>query len=395
MSLLRRIFSVPDPPYTSPETRNWSVSDPQLVTLFGSPPNLAGVSVSENSVLGLSAAWRAITLLAGGIATLPLRAIQERDGITERVPSWLDNPAGGLTRLELVEAVVAHMALHGNAFLAHIYGGAGQLVGVQPIHPQAVAIDVDKQGNKTYKVSLNDGTTQMFTDATMTHIKWLSLDGIRGLSPLQLARNGAFGTGLAADRSAAALFGSGMRASALATFDDVTTEEDAKVIQQGLDKALTGEANAGRIALINRKVSIHPWQLSNEDAQWLQSREFQIEEIARIYGVPATLIGLSDKQSSWGTGIREMHQAMSRWTFMPFTTRIEQRLSPLLGANRKAEFDYRDLLAPDPATEINLLIAQVQAGLLTADEARAILNRAPLPKSEPQALEQEPADDAA
>lgn len=388
MSFLKRVFSAPDPPYQPPETRNWSISDPAVVTLFGGQPSLAGVSVTEQSALGLSAVFRSVTLIAGGIATLPLRAIEARNGITQRVDSWLDNPAGGLTRFELVETTLAHLLLNGNAFLAHVYGGAGQILGVSPIHPQAVSVDVDKQGNKTYKVSLNDGTTQRFTDQTMTHIKWLSLDGIRGLSPLQLARNGAFGTSLAADRSAASLFGSGMRASAIATFDDDTTEEEAKAAQAGLDRALTGEQNAGRIALINRKLSIHPWQLSNEDAQWLQSREFQIEEIARIYGVPATLIGLSDKQSSWGTGIREMHQAMARWTFMPWTTRIEQRLSLLLPATRKAEFDYRDLLAPDPQTEIELLIKQVEARLLSSAEARAILNRAPLPKTE-----QEPADE--
>ncbi|WP_240760822.1 phage portal protein [Mycolicibacterium sp. CR10] len=351
-----------------------------MIALFGGAPSLAGVAVTEQSALGLSAVFRAVTLIAGGIATLPLRTVQERDGITERVPSWLDAPAGGLTRFELIETTLAHLLMNGNAFLAHVYGGAGQLVGVTPIHPQAVGIDVDKLGTKTYKVTLSDGTTRLFNDATMTHIKWLSLDGIRGLSPLQLARNGAFGTGIAADRSAASLFGNGLRASAIATFDEETTAEDAKAIQEGLDRKLTGEANAGKIALINRKISIHPWQLSNEDAQWIQSREFQIEEIARIYGVPATLIGLSDKQSSWGTGIREMHQAMARWTFMPFTTRIEQRMSLLLPANRKAEFDYRDLLAPDPATEIALLIQQVDAGLLSQDEARAILNRPPLPE---------------
>jgi len=112
-------------------------------------------------------------------------------------------PAGGLTRFELVETTVADLLLNGNAFLSHVYGGAGQLVGVVPIHPQAVGIDVDKAGNKTYRVTLAFGAPRTFNDTTMTHIKGLGTDGIRGLSPLQLARNGAFGTAIAADRSAA------------------------------------------------------------------------------------------------------------------------------------------------------------------------------------------------
>lgn len=381
MSFLKRVFSVPDPPYEQPETREWSISDPTVFAMFGANPSLAGVHVSEQTALGLSAVFRSVSLIAGGIATLPVRAIRENGSITERTESFLDNPAGGLTRFELIETTMLHLLLHGNAYLAHIYGGAGQVSGVTPIHPQAVTVDVDKQGSKVYKVSLNDGTSQYFTDQTMTHVKWIAPDGVHGLSPLQLARNGAFGTSIAADRASASQFGNGMRASAVATFDEDTDEEDGKVIQQGLDRALTGEANSGRIALINRKVKIHPWQLSNADMQMLESRQFQIEEIARIYGVPATLIGLSDKQSSWGTGIREMHSAMARWTFMPWTTRIEQRLTPLL-PGRKAEFDYRDLLAPDPEVEIRLIIDQVNAGLLSDDEGRALLNRPPLPKAD-------------
>lgn len=367
-----------------PEQRSMSIADPGVLTLFGGAPSLAGVSVSEQSALGLSAVFRAVSLIAGGIATLPLRTVQDRDGITERVPSWLDNPAGGLTRFELAETTLLHLLLQGNAFLAHIYGGAGQIIGLSPIHPSAVGIDVDRAGTKSYRVSLSDGTKRTFNDATMTHIKGLSTDGIRGLSPLTLARNGAFGTAIAADRSAARLFGNGALMSAIATAEDDVTEDDAKAIQEGLDRRISGESNAGQIAFINRKVNITPWSLSPEDAQWIQSREFQVEEIARIYGVPATLIGLSDKQSSWGTGIAEMHRAMAQWTFKPWTTRIEGRLTLLL-PNRKAEFDYRSLLAPDPQTEIRLLIEQVAAGLLSHAEARAMLNRAPLP--EPEATE--------
>ncbi|MCV7041239.1 phage portal protein [Mycolicibacterium moriokaense] len=367
----------------------------RMVDFIGSP--LTGAPVDECSVLGLSAVYRAVSLIAGGIATLPLRVVQESDGVTERVPSWLDKPAGGLTRYELVETTLLHLLLWGNAYLAHIYNNAGALSGVSPIHPSAVCVEIDYSTSaKTYRVSLEDGTTRAFTDLSMTHIKWLSSDGYVGLSPLTLARSGAFGIALAADRSASRLFNGGALMSAIATVDEEMDEESAKAIKEGLDRRIAGEPNAGKIAFINRKVNIHPWTISNEDLQWIQAREFQIEEIARIYGVPATLIGLSDKQSSWGTGIREMHQAMARWTFMPWTTRIEQRLSLLLPPNRKAEFDYRDLLAPDPQTEIELLIKQVQAGLLSHAEARQILNRRPLPESErPQAQEpQEPNDES-
>jgi HK97 family phage portal protein len=377
------MFRAPDPPYEPPtEERNVSIADPSALALFGAGPTLSGVSVNETSVLGLATVFRCVQIIAGGIATLPLRALRESNGITERVPSWLDSPGFGLTKFELTETTLAHLLLHGNAYLAHVYGGANQLVAVNPIHPQAVGIDVDKNGAKTYRVSLSDGTTRTFTDSTLTHIKGLSVDGIRGLSPIQLARNGAFGTAIAADRSASKLFNGGALMSAIASVDEAMDEEDAKLIKEGLDRRVSGEANAGQIAFINRKVNIHPWTISNEDLQWIQARQFQKSEIATIFGVPDTLVGLSEKQSSWGTGIREMHQAMARWTFMTWTSRIEDRLTLLLPAGRKAEFDYKGLLTPDPQTEIELLIKQVDSGLLSHAEARQILNRAPLPALE-------------
>ncbi|MGJ6124701.1 phage portal protein [Mycolicibacterium sp. Y3] len=377
------MFRAPVPPHESPETRNWSAPDPEIFHLLGAAPSLAGVSVSETSVMGLAAVYRSVQIIAGGIATLPLRALHESDGITQRVPSWLDNPGFGLTRFELIETTLAHLLLHGNAYLAHVYNGAGLLHSVSPIHPLSVAVEVDRQGVKSYRVSLNDGTQRTFTDATLTHIKNTSLDGIHGLSPLQLARHGAFGTAIAADKSAASLFGRGPTVSAIATVDDDLAEEDAPAFLEGLNRGLTGEANAGAIGLINRKATIHPLSISNEDSQWIQARQFQKAEIATIFGVPDSLVGLNDKDSSWGTGIAEMHRAMVAHTFNHWTSRIAERLSLLLPSGRKAEFDYKGLLAPDPKTEIELLIAQVDAGLLSHAEARQILNRPPLPEAEP------------
>jgi HK97 family phage portal protein len=377
MSFLTRMFRAPDPPFV-PEERNVSISDPQALMLFGAIPSVTGVHVDEFTALGLSAVWRCVQIIGGGVATLPLRALRDENGITERVPSWLDNPGFNQTPFELIETTMAHLLLHGNAYLIHVYGGAGQLISVSPVHPMAVGIDVDKQGRKTYRVTLCDGTTKVFDDTTLTHIKGLSLDGIRGLSPLTLARNGAFGTAIAADRTAAKMFGNGMLATAIASFEDSVGLEEAQVIQDSLNRAVAGVENAGQVALINRKVNIAPWQLSPEDAQWIQSRQFQKSEIATWFGVPDSLVGLSEKQSSWGTGIAEMHKAMASWTFKLSTTRIEQRLSLLLPPTIKAEFDYRALLDPSPEAKIALLLQQTGRPILTVNEARKILNLPPI-----------------
>lgn len=363
-----------------PETRDLgtiSISDP-AIALFGAAPSLTGVNVTEHSTLGLAAVHRCVEIIAGGIASLPLRAVQEQGGITEVVPSWLDNPAGPYTKHELIETTLLHLLLHGNAYWAVLPGGAGQVLGVQPIHPMLVCVELDPSGAKTYKVTLGNGKTQTFDDSNLTHIKGMAPDYVRGYSPLELARNGAFGVALAADRSAASLFGNGALMSAIVTSESIKTSEEAEEIKQKLTLRAAGVPNAGNIAVFNRDLNITPWSLSNEDAQWLQSREFQKSEIATWFGVPDTLVGLSEKQSSWGTGIAEMHRAMASWTFKLWTSRIEDRLSRLLPMGTIAQFDYKGLLAPAPEKEIALLIAQVQGGLLTQNEARKRQNLPPI-----------------
>lgn len=384
MSFLTRMIARSDPPEPA-EERSISIADPAVLALFGTGPTLAGVTVNETAALGLSAVYRCVALIAGTIATLPLRTVQySPDGTKDRVRSFLDTPGGpnGMTAYEWTETVLVHLLLHGNAYLAHIFGGAGQIVGLQPIHPSAVAVECLPDGTKFYRVTMCDGKTEVFDMRSMTHIPALSTDGIRGLSPLHVARN-SFGTSIAADRSAARLFGSGALMSAIATAEDELTEDEARAIKEGLERKVSGEANAGQIAFINRKVNIHPWSLSPEDAQFLQGRAFQVEECARWYGVPPHLLAQTEKQTSWGTGVSEQNRGFARYTLEPWTTRIQERLSRLLPSSRKAEFDYTAFVQPDPETEIRLLIEQVKSGLLTVDEARKIRNLPPLDDTQP------------
>jgi HK97 family phage portal protein len=366
------------------EERSFSIGDPAVAELLGMGlPNLAGVSVNEHSALGLSAVYRAVSLIAGSIASLPMRTLQNRGDQTERAKSFFDTPGGpnGLTAYEWKETVLAHLLLHGNAFLAHIYGGAGQLVGMQPLHPLCVTVECYPDVGKTFKVSLNDGTIREFNQNTMTHIMALSTDGICGLSPITMARN-SFGTSIAGERSAARMFANGALVSGLVTPEDDLTEAEAKTIKDSLRQKMLGESNAGDIAVINRKLKFTQWSMNAADAQWIESRAFQIEEIGRWYGVPPHLLGQTDKQTSWGTGVSEQNRGLARYTLTPWSTRIEERLSRLLPPSRKVEFDYTAFVKPSPEDEITLLIAQVQAGLITVDEARSIRNMPPLPKTE-------------
>lgn len=375
-------------PWRKTEQRSVSISDPVLAEYFGvGGRSYAGVTVSESSALGLSGVWRACSLISGTIASLPMRTLRDTDdGRRERVASFLDDPGGpdGPTKFEWTETVYLHMLLHGNAYLAHVYNGGGGLAALAPIHPLAVTPEWEKDengkatGRKQFVVNLDDGTTRVFIQDTMTQIMAMSLDGLRGLSPISVARN-SLGTAIAGDRAAARQFANGLMIAGIVTPEEDVSEAEGKVIKEGLQSKVAGVENAGEIAFINRKLKFEPWTMSNEDAQFLQSREFSIEEIARWFGVPPFELMQTSKQTSWGTGVESRQRGMARTVLAPWAIRLEQRLSRLLPKPRFVEFDFAGLERPTPEQEITLLIQQVDAGLITVDEARHIRNMDPLP----------------
>lgn len=379
------------------ETRaSYSIGDPALAEFLGlQGTTLAGVSVNEASAVGLTAVYRAVSIISGTIAGLPLRSLRtSTDGARERVDTWLANPAGpgaDLTQFEWVELVMVHLLLHGNAYLQRVYNGAGAVVGLTPIPPGAVTVQAIKNADqltayggpngayrKWFEVSLADGSKRVFTQAELEHIPALSTDGLKGLSPIEAHRQ-ALGTAIAGDRAAARLFGSGLLLGGLVSGDEDLAQSDAEEAVAALKAKLAGADHAGDIAFINARLKFTPWTIPPVDAQFIESRVHQIEEVSRIYGVPPHLLGQTEKQTSWGTGVEEQNRGLARYTLMPWTTRLEQRLSRLLSRPTVAEFDYSGLLQPAPEVEIPLLISQVQAGLLTLDEARRIRNLAPLP----------------
>lgn len=372
---------------TEVEERSVSIADPAIAALLGYTP-LDGVTVSESTALTLSAVFRAVSLISGSIASLPLRTLEEgSDGRKDRVSSFLDTPGGRdrLTAFEWKALVLVHLLLHGNAYLQHIYNGAGALTALHPIHPGHVTTEWDdsRPGGKlfTVRASVNgQPRTIEFDASSMTQITGLSLDGLVGLSPITLARL-SLGTALAGDKAAHRQFRNGALISGLVTPGDGEdlTEPEAKTVKESINRNMLGAENAGDIAVINRKLNFQAWQLSAEDAQFLQSRTFQVDEVGRWFGLPPHLLGLTEKSTSWGAGIAEQNRGLARYTLTPWTSRIDERMTRLLPPARTAEFDYSAFVKPSPEDEIRLLIDQVNSGLLTLNEARQIRNMPPVP----------------
>jgi HK97 family phage portal protein len=372
----------------------WSISNPGLADWLGlTYQSSAGQPVTERTSLGLTAVFRAVALIAGTVGGLPLKSYRTAaDGTRERVPTFLDNPNGpdGLSPFEWTELVLVHLLLHGNAFLGHITNGAGAIVGLEPIHPSCVSVErVDSPWRKEFTVSMSDGSHRVFTPLDLTHIPAMGTDGIKGLSPIQMCRQ-AIGTGMAGDEAAARMFASGLLIGGLVSSDENLTREQADELKAGLKAKMAGAANAGDIAVVNASLKFSPWTMSADDAQFIESRVHQVEEVGRIFGVPPHLLGQTEKATSWGTGIEEQNRGLARYTLAPWTSRIEQRLSRLLSRPTTCEFDYAGLLQPAPEEEIKLLLAQTGAPILTVDEARRVRNLPPMSPAPAEPAEEEP-----
>lgn len=335
--------------------------------------------MTELTSLELSAVWRSVLLISGTIAGLPLRTYQRTGPESrEEIESFLDNPYPDMSPFEWKELLMGHELLWGNSFLNHMTGGAGQTLALQPLPPWSVGTKRDREtGEKLFSVTDASGVIRQFTSLDITHIPGFSLDGIRGLSPITQARH-SLGAAKAGNKAAARLFKNGLLLGGLLSPKaDALTKTQKNQVMDGL-RSQAGADHAGDIAFTPAAMSFSPWTMSAVDAQFLETQHFGIEECSRWFGVPRELLSESGA-SSWGSGIQEIVRAFAKFCLSGWTTRIEQRLSMLLPPQQFCEFDYSKFLKPSPEEEIRLLIEQVNAKLLTVNEARAKRNYGPYP----------------
>lgn len=367
-----------------------SIGDPALAAYFRvGNPNYSGVPVGEDTALGISAFWRAVNLISGSVAQLPMQTFREADAGQERTGSVFDDPGKviGLTPFEWKQLVILYQLLHGAAPLAHVRNNGGGLIGLVPLHPLTVQMlpptksdDVTEAFRRKFRVTLQGGESVEFTDGEdITYCPALTLDGRSGISLISAARN-SLGTAIAGDRAAAKLFSEGALVSGMVTPEDgeVVDEDDAKAIKQDLDQRVAGWENAAQIAVINRRLKFSPWTLSAKDAQYIESRAFQVQEIARWTGVPANLLMDPGAVSTWGTGVEIQNRGLAKFNLSHWTTRLEQQLSRLLPTPRFVKFDYTEWTKPTPEQEIELLLKQTGRPVLTVNEARKRLGLDPV-----------------
>ncbi len=347
----------------------------------------AGVFVSQESALQLSAVYRCVQLISGIIAGLPIDIIRKRGAVREevdRTPAWVDMPNPESTPFEFIERVAESVLMDGNAFvLITARDALGFPSELWTLSPRSIVV---KRENGAI-VYIWNGDTRLSRygpqnpTGDVLHIRLNSAGGLRGLSPLDLARQ-AIGTSRAAEKFGGRFFGRGQTLSGVITIPQEAgnkTQEYIDLIRANWEAKHAGTDNSHRPGILSGGATWQSISVTPENAQFMELRKFQVEDIGRFFGVPAHLLGLEEKDTSWGTGIEAQSTGFVRFVLKPHIDRLEDSLSLLIPRGQFVKFNVAALLRADTATESAVLVQQVLNGIRSRDEAREKLDLPPAP----------------
>lgn len=275
------------------------LTDATLLDVLGGSPTDAGISVSPEGAMRMTAVYRAVAMVSGVIAGLPLHAYRHTATGRERVElGFLEEPAEDLTPYELWEHVGRNLLVHGNAYLRIYRDGLGRVRSLWPLHPPFVTPErLAGDGPRPKRYRLADG--QVLTADQVMHVPGLSYDGISGLSPIALARQG-IGLSLAAEAFGARMFGRGALVPGALQTDLPLEREAAERLQADWAAKTSGGGNQWRVPVLHSGAKFVPIALPPADVQYIEARKFGVTEIARLYGLPPHLLGDVERSTSWG-----------------------------------------------------------------------------------------------
>ncbi|MFJ9318255.1 phage portal protein [Streptomyces globisporus] len=351
--------------------------------LGGGAPVEAGVAVTETGALAYPAVWRAASVVANVSASLPLHTytVGTKDRVTSDI---LEEPHPELTKFEFWRLLKLHRLLWGNAYAQKVYNGAGTIVQLWPIRPDRVLVERERPsggnpGGKVFWVQTEDGGRVRLTSREVLHLPGLGYDGVTGCSPVRAAAQG-IGLGIAAERAAGRLYGSGNMISGVLQTEQRLNEGQAADLKARWKARYGGAQAAHDVAILDSGASFHPVTMPYKDSQFLESRMFQVTEVARMFGVPPFLLMATEKSTSWGTGLEQQAQGFVTWDLGPaWLTPTEQRVTKeLLPKDVYAKYQVGGLLRGDSAARALFYRAMRDTGAFTANNILALEDMPPI-----------------
>lgn len=326
----------------------WSVANS-----LGYVPGAAGMAVSAESAMRLSAVYRSVAIISGAIASLPLpvyrRVGEDRVKATDRNEYWLLNerPTAAFSAAAFWEYELASMLLRGDGFALIVRDGLNQAVEFIPLDPRNVR--PQRVGGEVVYDIYVDGKASRAVYEDVLHFPTVGFDGLRSKSVISYAAAQTISTSLAAEDHAGRFFSNGGTSRVALKYPASLKPDQIDQLRANWLKSYGGSENSHLPLVLTNGGDATALSLSAVDQQLLESRRFHVEDIARAFGVPPHMIGHTEKTTSWGSGVEQMGIGFVKYTLQPHLTRIEQELNhKLFGTTRLfVEFVVEGLLRGD------------------------------------------------
>jgi HK97 family phage portal protein len=380
MGILSRIFSGP------PERRDAAGFDPYWTNF----QTMRGVSTpTANNVLSnLAVAARCVALRSELLASVPLFLFRRQPGGgRERADDNAlygvlhDIANEGQSAFEFRELMVRSLDLHGNAFARIERNARGQVTALWPLMPSDVTIDRLATGRLRYRWWYDNTRAETFVQDEILHIRAASHDGVMGISPIRIAA-GALSLALAHQETASSLSRNSLRPAGMVSWPQTLTQAQMDEFRSQADKRLAGPSNAGRLFLATGGAKFEQISFSPEDAEFLETRKLANEDVARIFGLPPTCVGITDKATY--SNVEQESRALVANALGPLAARIETAMQRCLltEVGRRTlyvEHDLDGLLRGDVTSRFAAYRVGREIGAFSANDVRRLENQPPIP----------------
>lgn len=380
MTVLGRLFGVEERSYAPVSIPQWESSgkwgDGMVWAPFGSSS-----AVSTDSAMRLSAVFACLRLLSEAISTLPLDTFV-REGGTRRPwrprPDYLSFQPPLPSRIDYLSQLMLSLLTDGNAFVATPRDDMGVPIALIVLDPSAVVVE-RIEGRVRYRI----GERELDPLNDVLHIKGMTLPGaLRGLSPIAYARE-TIGLGLAAQRFGQAFFENGALPGAVIESPGTMSDPAIRRFRETWNAGHQGVANAHRIGVLTEGATLSKVSVAPNDAQFLETRAFQVPDVARIFGVPPHLIADASNSTSWGSGLAEQNLAFGQFSLRPWIERIEDGHARLLTTHGLPDvfvkLNLDALLRASLADRYAAYNVGINARFLSRNEARRTEDLPPIP----------------
>ena len=337
--------------------------------------NPSGVNINSNTAFEVVAFWSAVSLISDTIATLPVDSFIRQDGNRRPYrprPAWVDQPDVDMTRQAHYQQVLVSLLVNGNSYTRVFRNSNGDVVNLVCLDPSTVEVRRSAIGRKIFIVK---GEEKALDSESIVHITDLIQPGsLTGLSRVERLKE-ALGLSSAMQSFAARFFGSGATTQGIIEYPGNLTPEQAKNLRDGFDSAHRGFRRAHKTGVLSGGASYKQTTVPNDAAQFLESRRFSVEEIARAFNIPLSMMGVPGTQSY--ASVEQNAIQFVTHTLRPYIEKLEWAYSRLLPVEAFLAFNTNGLLRGDFNSRISAYATGLQSGFMSVNDVRKLEDMSP------------------